>query len=180
LGTTLKTTFSPLSFGKSFMKIRSAVPENGCLIFCGGRKTTTKEQTVKHMHSRHLAARMHKLSSYFSTPLVFCHCCCCCYPCVIIITITIIMYHHCYMVMHRTNNWTAVCIRTTKQHNRIRTCHSVIIMYITIHSHTRFLFTQTIFRRLQVKPVPKSKLSVIVVAVLVTIRMLFLSPNQQR
>ena len=23
---------SPLSFGKSFMKIRSAVPENGCLI----------------------------------------------------------------------------------------------------------------------------------------------------
>jgi len=32
----------PLSFGKSFMKIRSAVPENDCLIFmhyrCGGRK----------------------------------------------------------------------------------------------------------------------------------------------
>jgi len=23
----------PLSFGKSFMKIRSAVPENGCLVF---------------------------------------------------------------------------------------------------------------------------------------------------
>jgi len=32
LGTTLKTTF-PLSFDKSFMKIRSAVNENGCLIF---------------------------------------------------------------------------------------------------------------------------------------------------
>ena len=32
-GTTLETTFSPLSFGKSFMKIRSAVPENGCLVF---------------------------------------------------------------------------------------------------------------------------------------------------
>ena len=29
----LETTFSPLSFGKSFMKIRSAVPENGCLVF---------------------------------------------------------------------------------------------------------------------------------------------------
>ena len=32
-GTTLETTFSPLSFGKSFMKIRSVVPENGCLVF---------------------------------------------------------------------------------------------------------------------------------------------------
>jgi len=30
-GTTFQTT-SPLSFGESFMKIRSAVPENGCLI----------------------------------------------------------------------------------------------------------------------------------------------------
>jgi len=30
-GTTFQTTFSPLSFGESFMKIRSAVPENGCL-----------------------------------------------------------------------------------------------------------------------------------------------------
>jgi len=42
LGTMLKTAFSPLSFGKSFMKICSAVPENGCLIFmhyrCGGRR----------------------------------------------------------------------------------------------------------------------------------------------
>ena len=46
LGTTLKTPFPPLSFGKSFMKIRSAVPENGCLIFmhyrCGERR---KRQT---------------------------------------------------------------------------------------------------------------------------------------
>ena len=32
LGTTMQTP-SPQSFGKSFMKIRSAVPENGCLIF---------------------------------------------------------------------------------------------------------------------------------------------------
>jgi len=31
-GTTFQTTFPPLSFGESFMKIRSAVPENGCLI----------------------------------------------------------------------------------------------------------------------------------------------------
>jgi len=29
----MQTPFSPLSFGKSFMKIRSAVPENGCLVF---------------------------------------------------------------------------------------------------------------------------------------------------
>jgi len=28
-GTTFQTPFSPVSFGKSFMKIRSAVPENG-------------------------------------------------------------------------------------------------------------------------------------------------------
>jgi len=32
-GTTFQTPFFPVSFGKSFMKIRSAVPENGCLIF---------------------------------------------------------------------------------------------------------------------------------------------------
>jgi len=52
LGMTLKTKFFPLSFGKSFMKIRSAVPENGCLIFmhyrCGGRKKTS----VKHIRIR--------------------------------------------------------------------------------------------------------------------------------
>jgi len=29
----LETPFFSLSFGKSFMKIRSAIPENGCLIF---------------------------------------------------------------------------------------------------------------------------------------------------
>jgi len=49
----------PLSFGKSFMKIRSAVPENGCLIFmhyrCGGRKKKqkkTKKTSVKHIRIR--------------------------------------------------------------------------------------------------------------------------------
>jgi len=48
-GTTLETrpTLCPLSFGKSFMKIRSAVPENGCLVFCGERKKTKKKQKRK-------------------------------------------------------------------------------------------------------------------------------------
>jgi len=44
LGTAMQTTFSPLSFGKSFMKIRSAVPENGCLIFFDGRKKQEKKK----------------------------------------------------------------------------------------------------------------------------------------
>jgi len=39
---TLQTPFSPVSFDKSFMKIRSAVIENGCLVFCGGRKKRGK------------------------------------------------------------------------------------------------------------------------------------------
>jgi len=48
---TLKTPFSPLSFGKSLMKIRSAVPENGCLIFmhdivvADGKKAKTEKKT---------------------------------------------------------------------------------------------------------------------------------------
>jgi len=47
-GTTFQTT-SPLSFGESFMKIRSAVPENGCLIVLVDEKKTkkTKENTCK-------------------------------------------------------------------------------------------------------------------------------------
>jgi len=61
-----QTTFSPLSFGKSFMKIRLAVPENGCLIFFDGRKKTKKKQKKNicktYTHSRHLAARMRKLA----------------------------------------------------------------------------------------------------------------------
>jgi len=42
--TTFQTTFSPVSFGKSFMKIRSAVPENNRLshIFDGRKKTKKK------------------------------------------------------------------------------------------------------------------------------------------
>jgi len=47
-GTTLETPFSPVSFGKSFMKIRSAVPENGCLVFFDGRKKNPKKQK-KHL-----------------------------------------------------------------------------------------------------------------------------------
>jgi len=43
-GTTFQTTFPPLSFGKSFMKIRSAVPENGCLIFLTDGKKTKKQK----------------------------------------------------------------------------------------------------------------------------------------
>jgi len=44
----LQTPFSPVSFGKSFMKIRSAVPENGCLIFCADGKKQKKNKT-KHI-----------------------------------------------------------------------------------------------------------------------------------
>jgi len=47
LGKTLETPFSPLSFGK-FHEIRSAIPENGCLIFCGRWKKTEKK-TKKHL-----------------------------------------------------------------------------------------------------------------------------------
>ena len=48
--TTLETPFSLVSFGKSFMKIHSAVSENGCLIFCGGRKKKTKKQEKQKKH----------------------------------------------------------------------------------------------------------------------------------
>jgi len=55
-GTTLETTFSPLSFGKSFMKICSAVPENGCLVFFDGRKKQkkTKKRQKKTQKKTHL------------------------------------------------------------------------------------------------------------------------------
>ena len=45
---------SPLSFGKSFMKIRSAVPENGCFIFLRKEKKQkkTKKTSVKHIRYR--------------------------------------------------------------------------------------------------------------------------------
>jgi len=47
-GTTFQTTFHPLSFGESFMKIRSAVPENGCLIvLVDGKKTSAKHIRIR-------------------------------------------------------------------------------------------------------------------------------------
>jgi len=62
-GTTFQTTFSPVSFGKSFIKILSAVPENGCLIVLvdgkkqknkkNEKKTKTKQKTsAKHIRIR--------------------------------------------------------------------------------------------------------------------------------
>jgi len=54
----MQTPFSPLSFGKSFMKIRSAVPENGCLVFLWQMektkktKTKNKKTSVKHIRIR--------------------------------------------------------------------------------------------------------------------------------
>jgi len=61
----MQTPFSPLSFGKSFMKIRSAVPENGCLLFLADGKSTKKTKnrkqkktSVKHTHLPH--RRLHK------------------------------------------------------------------------------------------------------------------------
>ena len=42
------------------MKIRSAVPKNGCLIFLTDEKKTKKNICKTYTHSRHLAARMRK------------------------------------------------------------------------------------------------------------------------
>jgi len=53
----MQTPFSPLSFGKSFMKIRSAVAKTVVWYFCGGRKKNeqakkTKKTSVKHIRIR--------------------------------------------------------------------------------------------------------------------------------
>jgi len=45
--TMLKTPFSPLSFGKSFMKIRSGIPENGCLIVVADGKNAVKHIRIR-------------------------------------------------------------------------------------------------------------------------------------
>jgi len=50
----MQTPFSPLSFGKSFMKIRPAVPENGCLVFCGERKKQKKNICKTYTYLRKL------------------------------------------------------------------------------------------------------------------------------
>jgi len=44
---TLQTPFFPVSFGRSFMKIRSAVPENGRLIFLVDGKNKKKQKKTK-------------------------------------------------------------------------------------------------------------------------------------
>jgi len=73
----METPFSPLSFGKSFMKICSAVPENDCLILmhyhCGGqkKKQKTKKNICKtYTHSRPLEARMRKTVKHKPTVVV--------------------------------------------------------------------------------------------------------------
>jgi len=47
----MQTPFSLLSFSKSFMKIRSAVPENGCLVFLWRTEKAKKQKKtyVKHI-----------------------------------------------------------------------------------------------------------------------------------
>jgi len=57
LGTAVQTPFFPLSFGKSFMKIRSAVPENGCLVFLWRTEKKQKKTYVKHTHPPHRRLR---------------------------------------------------------------------------------------------------------------------------
>jgi len=52
LGTALEIPFSPLSFGKSFMKIRSAVAENGCLIFMHYRVADVEKNAVTDDHEK--------------------------------------------------------------------------------------------------------------------------------
>jgi len=65
-GTTFQTTFPlPLSFGESFMKIRSAVPENGCLIVLvdGKKQKKNKKQTKnakKHLQNIYASASYRK------------------------------------------------------------------------------------------------------------------------
>ena len=55
----MQTPFSPVSFGKSIMKIRSSVPENGCLIFfCGRKKTKKKQKKQKKTYVKHIRYRL--------------------------------------------------------------------------------------------------------------------------
>jgi len=44
----------PVSFGKNFMKIRSAIPENGCLIVLVDGKKNKKKTSAKHIRIRFL------------------------------------------------------------------------------------------------------------------------------
>jgi len=64
LGMTLKTTFSPLSFGESFMKIRSPFPRTVVSYLCISlwlmEKNKQKNICKTYTHSCHLAAWMRK------------------------------------------------------------------------------------------------------------------------
>ena len=69
-GTTLETPCSPVSFGERFMKIRSAVPENGCLVFFDGRKKTKKNRkktSVKHIRIRLIGGCVNNLIPMIKT-----------------------------------------------------------------------------------------------------------------
>jgi len=48
----MQTPFFPLSFGKSFMKIRSAILENGCLVFLWRTEKAKKNKKISVKHIR--------------------------------------------------------------------------------------------------------------------------------
>jgi len=70
----MQSPFFPLSFGKSFMKIRSAVPENSCLVFLWRTEETTKKQknkkqkktSVKHICIRLIGGCVNKAAQWCS------------------------------------------------------------------------------------------------------------------
>ena len=66
----------PLSFGKSFMKIRSAVPENGCIIFLtDGKKQKTKYKKnicKTYTHLPPTGRRLRKKHYWHSTSVCTC------------------------------------------------------------------------------------------------------------
>jgi len=66
-GTTFQTTFSPVSFGKIFIKIRSAVPENGCLIFLTDGKKNKKNKKIckTYTHPPPTGRQLRKLPSFY-------------------------------------------------------------------------------------------------------------------
>jgi len=65
--TTLQTPSSPLSFNKSFMKIHSNVPENGCVIFfCGRKKNKNKQKNICKTYTLPHHRRLRKLLQNWS------------------------------------------------------------------------------------------------------------------
>jgi len=70
----MQTPFSRLSFGKSFMKIRSAVPENGCLVFLWRTekvKKTKKNICKTYTHPPH--RRLRKKDKTFKLQVTTCN-----------------------------------------------------------------------------------------------------------